>query len=120
MLWLYVSVYNESNEVIYIIIADTKCSSYKQKQNMVVDEGNPLPTQMVFGHTVEECKTKCTDMDGCLNFRYCPIDRKCFFKDKKISESSPEKTQTACFTVYQDCEDGIHGNKITSIFISNK
>ena len=87
---------------------------------MVVDEGNSLPTQMAFGHTVEECKTKCTNMDGCLNFRYCPTDKKCFFKDKKISESSPEKTQTACFTVYQDCEDGIHWNKIISIFNSNK
>ena len=83
---------------------------------MVVDEGNSLPTQMAFGHTVEECKAKCTDMDGCLNFRYCPIDKKCYFKDKKISESSPEPTQTACFTVYQDCGEGIHGKNHLYIY----
>ena len=116
---MYLFFSNNLNKVIFIFIADSKCNSYKQKQNIVVDEGNSLPTQMVFGHTAEECKTKCSDMDGCLSFRYCPDTKKCFFKDKKISETSAEQAQTFCFTIYQDCEDGIHAKLIIFILIFN-
>lgn len=85
--------------------AQATCNSYKQKQFTVVDEGGPLGTST--GYTEDECKTKCTEKDGCQSFRYCPDSKKCFFKDKKISESSQENSNTVCFTVYQDCENGI-------------
>ena len=87
-----------------MFLADDKCSTYQQKQNIVVDEGGSLGTS--YGYTVEECKVKCSETDGCQNFRYCPSTNKCFHKDKKILDSTPEQTGTSCFTVYQDCEDG--------------
>ena len=72
---------------------------------MVVDEGGALGTSS--GHTEDECKAKCSEMDGCKSFRYCPDRKKCLFKDKEISESSPEKSYYGCYTIYQDCENGI-------------
>ena len=75
---------------------------------MVVDEGRNLQT--IMGYTEDECKTKCSDMEGCYSFRYCPASQgteQCFLKDKKISEYTPQKPKTGCYTVYQDCENGI-------------
>ena len=85
---------------------DEKCSKYQQKQNIAVDEGDSLGTS--YEYTVEQCKVRCSEIDGCQNFRYCPSTNKCFHKSKKILESSPEQTGTSCFTVYQDCEIGIY------------
>ena len=81
------------------------CNNYKKKENIVDDEGGALGTY--YGHTEDECKTKCSETDGCKNFRYCPDTKKCYLKDKKISESSPEKSNTQCYTIYQDCDNGI-------------
>ena len=83
---------------------------------MVIDEGKNL--EMREGYTEDECKTKCSDMGGCYSFRYCPAKdgiKQCFFKDKKITESTPQKSKTTCYTVYQDCEDGIHSNRLTNL-----
>ena len=96
--------FSENINMISILVDDTKCNTYKKKQNMVVDEGNNLQTS--YGFTEDECKTKCTDMNGCKSFRYCSADKKCFFKDKMISDSSPEQIQTQCYTVYQNCGEG--------------
>ena len=82
---------------------------------MVIDEGKNLETRK--GYTEDECKTQCSDMKGCYSFRYCGAregEKQCFFKDKKISESTPQKPKTQCYTVYQDCEDGIYTNRINS------
>ena len=91
--------------MISIIVDDTKCNIYKQTQYTVIDEGTAL--DKVFDHTVDECKTKCSDIKKCKSFRYCPNGNKCFFKDKMVSESSPIETKSVCFTVYQNCENGM-------------
>ena len=79
---------------------------------MVVDEGDHIGS-IRYGYTMEACQFKCSEMDGCLNFRYCTEQMECHLKNKMISESSPEQTGTSlkeCSTVYQDCYDGIYKN----------
>ena len=86
-----------------------KCNIYKKKDSMVVEEGKVL--QIIMGYTEDECKTRCSDLEGCYSFRYCPAalgSQTCFFRDKKISEHAPEKPKNGCYTVYQDCENGIY------------
>ena len=68
-----------------------------------MDPGKLLQ-KYVGGNTLEDCKKKCDQLDGCESFGYCPNQEggSCWMRDKSVCMKCEQKERTDdCFTVYK-------------------
>ena len=72
-----------------------------------MDPGKLLQ-KYVGGNTLEDCKKKCDQLDGCESFGYCPNQEggSCWIRDKRVVLQK-ERTDD-CFTVFKPavCPEG--------------
>ena len=98
--------------LIYVLVfyMTGKCGPYKfiaikkVVGKNVKEEGNDVGSQ--FGKSLDECKARCSGTNKCGSFAYCPGNKGCYLKDKKLTGSEPTRSHNDCTTYYRTCAAG--------------